>query len=195
MPALDGVLVLHAGITASPCAFSDATHQLARLVRRTGFLWVRHPMRCPVPVFKHRTQKIVGQTNAKIFVLEHHRAVSFAVEVTGVTLLDQGPGFSLFALLGINEFLDIRVPDFERIHLRRAPGLAAGFHHARNGVVHAQKRHRPTRATAAGKSFAFAAQRREISTSAAAILKQHRFAPRQLHDIFHLVTDRLDETC
>ena len=96
-------------------------------------------MRCPIPILKHRTQEIVGRPHAEILVLEHHRAVRFAVEIARIALLNQGPGLRLFVLLGFDKLFDVRVPDFERVHFRRTPGLAAGFHHARNRVVHPQK--------------------------------------------------------
>ena len=171
VPALDGILVLHARIAAGPGAFGNAAHQLARLIGRPGLLRVGHPMRCPVPVLDHGAQKIVGQPDAEVFVLEHDRAVRFAIEIAGIALFDQGAGFPLFILLGFNELLDIRVPDFEGVHLRCAAGFAARLDDAGDGVVHAQERQRATGAAAAGKFLTSAAQRGQVGAGAAAVLE------------------------
>ncbi len=86
------------------------------------------------------------------------------------------------------------MPDLERVHLGRPPRLAAGLHHAGNRVVHPQERHRPTRPPATGQFFMATAQGGEVGTRPAAELEQHRLAAGQFHDVFHRVTDGLDET-
>ena len=140
VPALDGVLVLHTGVAAGPSAFRNTAHQLPRLIGRPGFLRVGDPVRGPIPVLDDSPEEIVGQPHAEVFILEHDGAVRFAIEITGIALLDQRAGFPFFILFGFDEFLDVRVPDFEGVHLRRAAGLAAGLDDARDGVIDAQER-------------------------------------------------------
>ncbi len=47
-----------------------------------------------------------------------------------------------------------RMPVLERVHLRRAPRLAAALHHVRDLVVDLQERERTARLPAAGELFA-----------------------------------------
>src|SRR6266853_1844863 len=85
----------------------------------------------------------------QIFVLIHDRAVGIAVVTAVVSLLDQSPGFFLFLLFGIDEFLYVRMPIFQRIHLRGTPGFAAALHHVGDLIVNFQERKWPAWFTAA----------------------------------------------
>jgi len=83
--------------------------------------------------------ELVAHPHGEVFVLIHDRAVSLAIVAAIVTGLDQRPRLLLFLGLGFDEFLDVGMVILERIHLRRAPGLAAGFHRGRDLVVDAQE--------------------------------------------------------
>src|SRR5438477_618332 len=79
--------------------------------------------------------------------------LSVAIVTAVVAVLDQRPRFFLFLLFCVDELLDIGVPIFERVHLRRAPRFAAAFHHVCDLVVHFQERQWPARFAAAAELF------------------------------------------
>ncbi len=85
------------------------------------------------------------------------------------------------------------MPDLQRLHLRRATGLAAALDHPGDRVVDPHERQRAGRGAAAGKLFPLAADRRQVGPGARSELEQHRLAARQTHDVFHVVVDALDE--
>ena len=51
----------------------------------------------------------------------------------------------------------------------------------------------PRRLAAAGELFALRAERRQVGAGAGAELEQHGLAAGELHDVFHVVVDALDE--
>ena len=112
-----------------------------------------HAARPPFVAFDRRVHEFVAHPHAEIFVLVHDRAVGVAVVTAVVTLLDQRPGFLLFLLLRVDEFLDVRMPILERVHLRGAPRFAAALHHVRDLVVDLEERKRPARFAAAAQFF------------------------------------------
>ncbi len=67
----------------------------------------------------------VGAADREVGVLEHHRAVGFAVEVGLVAGADQRLGLLLLLGLALDELEDVGVPALERLHLGGAAGLAA----------------------------------------------------------------------
>ena len=57
-------------------------------------------------------------------------------------------------MLRVDELLDVGMPILERVHLRRAPRLAAGLHHVRDLIVNLEERKRTARFAAAAQFFA-----------------------------------------
>ena len=151
-------------------------------------------MRLPRLVFDVGLHEVVGQADRKIRVLEQDRAIGLAVEVGFVAaVLDQHAGLALFLRFALDEFEDVRMPNLERLHLGRAAGLAAALHHRGDLVINPHERQRAGGLAAAAELFAMRAERRKVRASAGAELEQHGLAPRELHDVFHVVLHALDE--
>ena len=192
VPLVNRGVELHARIAADVRALGDFAEQSARILFLAR-LAVGHALRPPLAACDGGIHEVVAHAHREVLVLEHHRAVRVAVERSIVAHLDQRPRFLLLLGLGLDEFLDVRVPVLERVHLRRAARLAAGFHDVRDLVVHFQERKRPARASAAAELLLRAAQRRKIGPGAAAKFEQHRLRMREVHDGLHRVLDALDE--
>ena len=81
----------------------------------------------------------------------------------------------------------------QRLHLGCPAGLAAALHHRRHLVVDPHEGERAGGLAAAGELLPLAAKRGEVGAGAGAELEEHGLAPRELHDVFHVVLDALDE--
>ena len=194
VPVVDRRLVLQARIAAVPRPFGDLAHQLAGRITRPFTLGIGHPVRRPVLIILDRLHEPVADANRQIRVLEHDRRVRLSVEVRFVlAAVDQRAGLLLFLGLAPNEFADIRMPVLDRLHLRRAARLAAGFHHGRNLIVHPHKGQRAGRCAAARQLLAAGANRGDVSSRPGTELEQHGLRGGQPHDRLHVVVDRLDE--
>ena len=138
VPFVNGGIELHPGIAADVCALGDFSQKRACLfaLARPS---VRYAARPPFVCFQRCVHEFVAYAHTQIFVLIHDRAVGVTVVTAVVTLLDQRPGFFLFLLLRVDKLLDVRVPIFQRVHLRRAPGFAAALHHVGDLIVNFQK--------------------------------------------------------
>ncbi len=86
------------------------------------------------------------------------------------------------------------MPDLERLHLRRPPGLASALDHAGDRIVNPHEGQRAAGRTATRKLFPLAADGRQVGPRAAAELEQHRLRAGQTHDVLHVVFHSLDET-
>ena len=151
-------------------------------------------MRGPRLVVHDGLHELIAHADREVRVLEHDRAVGLAVEIGLVAaLLDQHAGLLLFLGLALDELHDVGMPDLERLHLGGAAGLAAALHDGGDLVVDPHERERAARLAAAGELFAMRAERREIGARARAELEQHGLAAGELHDVFHVVADALDE--
>ena len=151
------------------------------------------PLRPPFLSLDGGVHEFVAHADGEIFVLVHHRAVRIAIVAAVVALLDERPCLLLLLRLGLDEILDVGMPVLQRVHLGRAPGLAAGLHHVRHLVVHLQEGERAARDAAAAELLAGGAERGEIAAGARAVLEEHRLAGGQAHDVLHRVVDGLDE--
>ena len=83
--------------------------------------------------------------------------------------------------------------NLQRLHLGGAAGLAAALHHGRHLVVDPHERERARRLAATGELLALTAKRGEVGAGARAELEQHGLAASEIHDVFHVVLDALDE--
>ena len=165
VPAVDGVVELHAGIAADPGALGDLAQEVlgALLFAR---LAVADGLRPEFLVLDRRVHELVAGADGEVFVLVHDRAVGFAVVGAVVALLDERPGFPLLLLLGEDEFLDVGVLVLERVHLRGATGLAAAFHDVGDLVVDLEEGEGAAGASAAAHLFAGGADGGEIGAGA-----------------------------
>src|SRR2546423_1437575 len=116
VPLLDRPIVLQAGIPAGPGAFGDF------LQERAGVLFVQRPAsgdgaRPPFAALGRRLHEFVAGAHGEILVLVHDAAISVAVVGAIIPLLDECPGFLLFLLFGLNEFLNVAMPIAQRVHL------------------------------------------------------------------------------
>ena len=100
VPAIDGGVVLHAGIAAAPCGIRHFAQQVARAEFFAG-LAVVDVAGPPAAVFFDCPHEIVGDAHGVVGVLEEDGGVSLAVNRLIVTLLDQDVGFALFLGLGL----------------------------------------------------------------------------------------------
>jgi len=146
MPIVDRRVVLHAGIATVPSTFGHPVHHILCLIGGAFDFAVGHPMGGPLFVLVDRLHEVVSQANREVRVLEHNRAVRFAIEVGLVAaLLDQYMGFLLFFPLTLNKLHHIWMPNLERLHLGCPAGLAARFYDCGNLVVHSHERQRTAR--------------------------------------------------
>ena len=102
----------------------------------------------PFDVLFHSLHEFVGDPDGKIRILEHYAVIGFDVVLAGVTCLDERPGFLLFFGLAGNELPDVRMGNFQRLHLCSAAGLAAGLDDRGYLVIDPHKTQRPRRLTA-----------------------------------------------
>ena len=126
-------------------------------------------------------------------VLEENRSIRVAVDRAVIALLDQHMGLALFLHLAFDELHDVRVIDIQDHHLRRSPRFSAALDHARKCIKSLHEAHRARSNSAAAQRLSASAQRREVRSRARAPLEQHSLGPRQPHDRFHVVADRIDE--
>ena len=149
-------------------------------------------MRRPLLVGLDGLHEFVAHANGKIGVLEENRIVGLGGLVAA--FLDQRAGFLFLAVLALDELHDVGMPVLDRLHLGRAAGLAAALHDRGNLVVDAHEGKRPRRPAAAGKFLAMRSQRAQIGAGARTELEEHCLATGELHDVFHVVLDALNET-
>src|SRR5450756_1718962 len=192
MPLLDGAVVLDAGVAADMRAFSDLVQQGGRIFLLQRFV-AAHRTGPPFLAGQGRFKKLVAGADGKIFVLVHHTAIGIAIVRTVIALLDQRPGLLLFLLLGVDEFLDVTVPVAQRVHLGRAARFAAGLHDIRHLVINLQEAHRAARTATAAQLLAAGTDRGQVGAGAGTILEEHGLAVSEVHDVFHVVLDALDE--
>ena len=194
VPAVDRRVVLHAGIAALPGALAHPLHHVAGLHARASLRRVGHPARGPGVVAIGGLHEVVGEPHGEVCVLEEDRAVGFTIEVGVVApLLDEHAGLVLFLRLALDEFHDVGMRHLQRLHLGGAAGLAAALHHRGHLIVNPHEGERAGGLAAAGELLPLTAERGEVGAGAGAELEEHGLAPRELHDVFHVVLDALDE--
>ncbi len=193
MPVVDGGIVLHAGIAAEVRALADHAQQIARL-ERLARLAAPDVFRLPVAVLLDGAHEFIGHAHRIVGVLEKYAAVSRSVETRIVARLDQRPGFLLFFDFALDELFDVGVIDVQNNHLRRAPGLAAGFDYARRRIGGFHERYRSRRGAAAGQLFFGRTNLGKIDAGARAPFEDHPLFAIPIEDRIHGVFDRKDET-
>ena len=152
MPPVDGGVVLHAGVAADVGRLGNHPHQVARLVRLHRFTR-RDRARDPIAVVRDRLHEFVGHAHAVIRILEKDRRIRFAVNPSGIAVVQQDPGFLFLAGFAVDEFHNVGMAGIQNDHFCRAPRLAPGLDDARECIETFHKRHRSGRDTSAGKLF------------------------------------------
>ena len=136
MPFVNGRIVLNSWVTAVPCALGHPVQNVLGLVGwRFDLAFITDPTRLPNLVVRYRRHELIGQSNRQIGILEHDGRVRFAIEICFVSLTDQGVSLLLFLPLALNEFHDVRVPDFDRLHFGSPSRLATRFYNGGDLIV------------------------------------------------------------
>ena len=153
VPAVDGGVVLHAGVAALPGGFGDVVHDVAGAVlldRRA----VLDGAGGEGAVGLDGAHELVGDADGVVGVLEEDGAVGLGVGAGAVVAsLDEVPGLLLFLDLALDEVVDVGVVDVEDDHLGGAAGLAAGLDDAGEGVEAAHEAERAGGGAAAARGF------------------------------------------
>src|SRR4029077_10467640 len=84
--------------------------------------------------------ELVAHAHAKIFVLIHDRPIRVSIVAAVIALLDQRPGLFLFLGFRLDEFLNIRMPILQCIHLGSTPRLPTTLHHVSNLMMDLEER-------------------------------------------------------
>src|SRR5260370_963817 len=174
MPALDGVFVLHAGVAAEPCPLGDLVHE------HLGLVDIHGPAGGdgtggPVLVGLDGPEEGVGAPDREIGVLEHHRAIGFAVEIGFVAGLDQRLGLLLLVGLALDELEDIGVPALECLHFRRPASLTSRLNNTCYSIIYSHESNWSRRLAAAGELLLAGAQSGQVGACPqSAIVRVHR---------------------
>ncbi|OPZ97138.1 MAG: hypothetical protein BWY71_01713 [Planctomycetes bacterium ADurb.Bin412] len=193
VPVVDGRVILYPRIAAYMRAVRDQIHHFVGIIgihRLTGC----YPDGLKATAGLHRLHKLIRQPHREIGILEHDTAIGLAVETAIISLFNQGPGFLFFFDFAGNKFLDIRVVNFQRLHLRCSTGLSAAFHYRGNLVIHPHKAQRPGGFPSPAEFLLAGANGGHIGPGAAAMLEQHGLTGRQVHDVLHRIAHALNET-
>ena len=144
VPLVNGRVILNPRVAAVPSAFGHATQDFLGLVsRRLLVALVANPTCLPSLVLGNRIHELIGHSNGKVRVLEHHGRIGLSVEVRFVAFTNQGMSLLLFLPLALDKLHNIRVPDLQRLHLSSTACLATRLHHSCNLVVHSHERKWP----------------------------------------------------
>ncbi len=152
VPAVDGGVVLHAGIAAVPGGVGDLAQQVARLegLRPGRPSFTARVLKSPSRT--HGVHEVVGHAHGVVGVLEEDGRVGLGVRTAAVVaVLDQRPGLGFFLLLALDEVDDVRMVDVEDDHLGGAARLAAGLDDAGEGVEALHEAERAAGGAAAGE--------------------------------------------
>ena len=166
VPAVDGGVVLHAGIAATPGGIGNLLEQVF------GFVSVDHAAvhdgaGGKIGVAHHSHHEIVSYADRVIRVLEKDGAVGVGVGMRSVvTLGHEGVGFGFFFTLAIDEVNDVGMVDVEDDHFGGAAGLASGLDDAGEGVEAFHEAERAAGGAAAAEDFGGGTERGKICAGA-----------------------------
>ena len=167
VPAVDGGVVLHAGIAALPGGFGDLVHEVAGLVGLDGRA-VLDGAGGELAVVLPGLHELVGDADGVVGVLEEDGGEGLGVGTGAVVAgSDEGVGLGFFLRFALDEVDDVGMVDVEDDHLGGAAGLAAGLDDAGEGVKAAHEAQRAGGGAAAGEQFGRAANGREVGAGAA----------------------------
>ena len=194
VPAVDGRVELHAGVAAEPRPLGNLPNEVPGVVRGTIVPGIGHPAGRPLAIAVDGVHEVVTEPNREVGVLEHDRAVRFAIEVGFVLARsDQCAGLLLFLRLALDELQHVGMPVLQALHLGGPAGLAPRLHHRGDLVVDPHERQRSRRGATPRKLLFGAADRRQVGPRPRTELEQHRLARGEPHDVLHVVLHRLNE--
>ncbi len=193
VPAVDGGVVLHAGVAALPGGFGDLVHEVAGAVLLDG-LAVLDGAGGEGAVGLDGAHELVGDADGVVGVLEEDGAVGLGVGAAAVVAsLHEVPGLLLFLHLALDEVFDVGMVDVEDDHLGGAAGLAAGLDDAGEGVEAAHEGERAGGGAAAGEGLHGAADGGEVGAGAGTPLEEHALGLGEGEDGVERVLHGVDE--
>src|SRR5581483_10720173 len=194
VPAVDGGIELHAGITAAPRGVGNFEKLILGL-ESANYAAVFNGASREIGIAQDRVHKVVGDANGVIGVLEENGRVSVGVRVRAViSLSDKRMRLGLFLRLTLDELDDIGVVYVEDDHLSGATSLASGLNHTGEGVESLHEAERTAGTAATTETFGGRAQRGEISAGTRSPLEQHAFGLSEGKDRIERILYRVDET-
>ena len=146
MPPINGRFILDARVAAVPRSFCHLVQNVFRVILRATPLRIRNPVRLPLTIVFSSLHELVRNADRKVRILEHDRAVCFAVEV-GIVLagIDQRACFLFFFRFALDEFHDVRMPVFKTLHLGSSTSLASRLHDSCNLIINTHEAQRARR--------------------------------------------------
>ena len=192
VPAVDGGVVLHAGVAALVGGPGHAAEEVAGAVFAQG-LAGGDRAGPPGAVLGGGLHEVVGDADGVVGVLEEDGAVGLAVQGVVVADLDQGPRLALLPGLAVDERFDVGVVHVQDDHLGGPAGLAARLDDPGEGVEALHKADRAAGGAAARQRLHGAAQGGEVGAGARAPLEKHPLGLGQPHDGLHRILDGVDE--
>ncbi len=193
VPAIDGGVVLHAGVAAEPGGFGDLVHDVAGAVLLDGRAGL-DGAGGEGGVGLDRGHELVGDADGVVGVLEEDGAVGFGVR-TGAVIAGghERVGLGLFLLLALDKVDDVGMIDVKDDHLGGTAGLAAGLDDAGEGVEAAHEGERARSGASAREGFHGAADAREVGAGAGSPLEEHALGLGEGQDGVERVIDGVDE--
>src|SRR3954468_16314538 len=166
VPAVDGGVVLHSGISAVPGSFGNSMQQSLSFVG-LYYCLIGDAAGGEIGGADYRIHEVVGDADRVVGVLKEDGAIGVGVRMgTVVSHRDQGVSFGFFFGLAEDELFNVGMVYVEDDHLGRAARLAAGLDYAGEGVESFHEAERTAGGAAARKGFGGSAQWREIGARA-----------------------------
>ncbi len=166
VPAVDGGVVLHAGIAALPGGFGDLVHEVAGFVGLDGGA-VLDGAGGEFGVLLPRVHELIVDADGVVGVLEEDGREGFGVGAGAIVASgDEGVGLGFLFGFALDEVDDVGMVDVEDDHLGGAAGFAAGLDDAGEGVKAAHEAQGAGSGATAGEEFRRAADGREIRARA-----------------------------
>ncbi len=153
MPAVDGGVVLHAGVSAMPGGFGDLLEQVF------GFVSVDHSSiddgaGGEIGIARDGYHEVVGDAHGVIGVLKEDGAIGVGIGMRSVVALGhERVGFGFFFGLAVDEVDDVGMVDVQDDHLGGAARLASGLDDAGEGVEAFHEAERTAGGAASAENF------------------------------------------
>ena len=159
MPLIDGIVELHAWISAAPGGKGDLFPKVAGL-ERLGDMLGAPEGQIPVAILLDEVEELVGDAHGVVGILPRYGVIGFAIEIIiklelqtlGQELLiarqrfealGHGGHFQLFANLPVYKLFDIGVIEVEADHLGRPTRGATRLDSAGRPIADLEETHQP----------------------------------------------------
>ena len=134
VPAVDGGIVLHAGIAALPGGFGNFCHQVFGFVG-SDYSAIHDGFGGKIGVAHYGYHEVVGDADGVVGVLEEDGTVGIGVGMRSVVSLQyERVRFGFFLTLALDEVNDVGMVDVEDDHLGGTTRLASGLDYSGEGV-------------------------------------------------------------